>query len=299
MTTTAPAERQRAFSGSVGFSVGPMTVTLEAVSQLRPNVRAATAFTLACPVDGAAVRQFYRCEDGHGHPDGTPFVESDLARARVVDGERHVVTKEQITEVTSCGIVGSTELSVHPAGQVAALVRPGGAGYRLRPAKKASRQVQEVYAVLLHLAQRSDIALVGELEMPKTGPKLYRLGHYGGQLTLDELVRPDELAPVDPIDAEAPEKLLAMADEFVAGLARDFDPAEYRNTAPDRAAALDERLRNGEVVAAAPENGAAAESDLMAALAASIAGAAKPVTPPRTPRKRAAKKNPAVKKASR
>lgn len=301
MTTTdspvAPA-RQRAFASDVGFSIGVMTVQLDVVSQGLPNAKAATTFSLACPVDGAPVRQHYRCEDDHTNPDGTPFTEADLHRARVVDGQRHAVTSDQIKEVTSSGRVGAVEFRVHPAAQVEAATRHGGSGYRLRPPKKSSPQVAQVYAVLLHLAQRSDLAIIGEMELPRTGPKLYRLSHFHDQLMLDELVRPDELAPVDDVDASAAPELLAMAEKLAETLVADFDAGDYRNTARDRAAALDERLRNGETVEPGGEAAPAGPaSDLMAALAASLE-AAKPVTPPRKPRKRAAKKAAAAKPAA-
>lgn len=288
----ANTARQRSFASDVGFSIGVMTVQLDVVSQGVPNAKAATAFSLACPIDHGGVRQHYACDNGHIREDGSPFTEADLARVRVIDGERYPVTKDQIAEVTTSGTVGSVEFRIHPAHQVDAATRHGGAGYRLRPPRKSSAQVAEVYAVLLHLARRSDLAIVGELAMGRTGSKLYRLSHFDGQLMLDELIRPDELAPVDDIDVAARDELLAMADKLADTLVADFDPSDYRNTAKERAVALDERLRSGEAATqpTATPAPAAASSDLMAALEASLGEVAtKPVTPPRTPRKRAAK----------
>jgi hypothetical protein len=288
-----PTATQRAFATNVSFGIGLMTVSLDLVPQMAPGLKEATEFKLACPHDAGEVSQRYICkaDPTHRNLSGEMFTERDLERVRVIDGTRHPVSAEQIAAVRSSGDVKSATFSVHKAAEVEAVTRPGGAGYRLRPPAKANRQVAQVYATLLHLAGRADLAIVTLLELPKTGQKMYRLSAFRGQLMIHEVVRPDELAPVDEIEAEAPEAVLVMAEQLAESLVTPFEADAFRNAARERAAALDEALAVGEAAPApAPAVAPEPESDLLATLAASLEASkpARPISPPRTPRKRKA-----------
>jgi DNA end-binding protein Ku len=89
----------------------------------------------------------------------------------------------------------------------------------------------------------------------------------------DEVLAPDRLDELDSVsEAEASERELKMAQQLIASLSADFDPARYKDEYRERVLELIERKAAGEDIAVQPEaEEPAAAPDLMAALEASLA----------------------------
>ena len=89
----------------------------------------------------------------------------------------------------------------------------------------------------------------------------------------DEVLPPDRLDEIDEIaDAQATDRELKMAEQLIASLSADFDPAKFRDEYRERVLELIERKAAGEEIAVQPQSEEpAAAPDLMAALEASLA----------------------------
>jgi DNA end-binding protein Ku len=88
----------------------------------------------------------------------------------------------------------------------------------------------------------------------------------------DELVEPGSL-DVKGADRAPSDRELKMAGSLVETLASDFNPTEYDDTYRDRVVQLLEAKARGEQVVSADAEEPAEESDLLAALEASLKGA--------------------------
>jgi DNA end-binding protein Ku len=115
----------------------------------------------------------------------------------------------------------------------------------------------------------------------------------------DEVVPPSELDDVLPAEQPKVEKReVEMAEQLIASLTREFDPAAYRDEYREQLLALIERKAEGKDVLAAPEAEEPEPTkapDLMAALEQSIA-AVQSKRDGRAAKKPAAKKKPSAKK---
>jgi DNA end-binding protein Ku len=92
----------------------------------------------------------------------------------------------------------------------------------------------------------------------------------------DELVRPEEIGGFDVLDkVEVGTKEVAMAEQLIASLSDEFEPAKHRDTYREAVLALIERKAAGETDFVTPPTAPTADKviDLMAALEASVAAA--------------------------
>jgi DNA end-binding protein Ku len=101
-----------------------------------------------------------------------------------------------------------------------------------------------------------------------------------GVLVLSTMLYADEVVDMATLDVPSAdstkptERELNMAEQLVASLSTEFDPAKYHDTYREQVIELINRKAEGEVIAAPEEPVAAAPVvDLMAALEASLAAA--------------------------
>jgi DNA end-binding protein Ku len=158
--------------------------------------------------------------------------------------------------------------------------------YYLAPDKGAAK----AYKLLLDAMQEADKVAIARVVI-RSKENLVALRSYGGAITMetmlfpDEVTQPDsieELAPVDG-DVKTTKRELDMAKQLIESLSGDFDPDEYRDQYRERVLDLIERKAAGETITIEEPVAEKKEvPDLMAALEASIAASKTP------PKKRAA-----------
>jgi DNA end-binding protein Ku len=164
----------------------------------------------------------------------------------------------------------------------------------------------KAYRLLLDAMRESGKVGIGRVVL-RSKQQLAALRPTGDVLTLstmlfgDEVLSPDRLDELDAVgESEASERELAMAQQLIDSLSREFDPSKYKDDYRERVLELIERKAAGEEIAVQPEaEEPAAAPDLMAALEASLAAVrsdspepdkpAEPASP--KPRKRAAAKS--------
>jgi DNA end-binding protein Ku len=161
--------------------------------------------------------------------------------------------------------------------------------YYLAPDKGAAK----AYKLLLDAMQEADKVAIARVVI-RSKENLVALRSYGGAITMetmlfpDEVTQPDsieELAPVDG-DVKTTKRELDMAKQLIESLSGDFDPDEYRDQYRERVLDLIERKAAGETITIEEPVAEKKEvPDLMAALEASIAASKTP------PKKRAASGN--------
>ena len=148
--------------------------------------------------------------------------------------------------------------------------------YWLEPQERAERP----YALLIRAMEESGRAAIGRFVL-STKEHLVLLRPAGGILTLETLYYPEDVRIRDQREiserlegVEVSKEELAMAEQLVGGLAREFKPDEYPNET--RASLLEflEAKAAGEEIAEPEEvREPAPVVDLMAALKASLAAA--------------------------
>jgi DNA end-binding protein Ku len=161
----------------------------------------------------------------------------------------------------------------------------------------------KAYRLLLDAMRESEKVGIGRVVL-RSKQQLCALRPTGDVLTLstmlfgDEVLSPDRLDDLDSVsDAPASERELAMAQQLIDSLSREFDPAKYRDDYRDRVLELIERKAAGEEIAVQPEaEEPAAAPDLMAALEASLAAVRSDDPEPDKPAEKPARK-PAAKKS--
>jgi DNA end-binding protein Ku len=162
----------------------------------------------------------------------------------------------------------------------------------------------KAYRLLLDSMRESGKVGIGRVVL-RSKQQLAALRPTGDVLTLstmlfgDEVLAPDRLDELDAIaDAEASDRELKMAQQLIASLSTEFDPAKYKDEYRERVLDLIERKAAGEEIAVQPEaEEPEVAPDLMAALEASLAAVRSDDPEPDKPAKPAAKK-PAKKAAS-
>jgi DNA end-binding protein Ku len=169
--------------------------------------------------------------------------------------------------------------------------------YYLAPDKGAAK----AYKLLLDAMAEADKVAIARVVI-RSKENLVALRSYGGAITMetmlfpDEVIQPDsieELAAVDG-DVKTTKRELDMAKQLIESLSGDFDPSEYRDQYRERVLDLIERKAAGETITIEEPVAEKKEvPDLMAALEASIAASKSP------PKKRAASGNGASKSKSR
>lgn len=264
---------------------------INATADLVPVRRSSKAddFITLCP-DCTEPHQLgtrYVCEvEGHG-----PYARNEVRVGKQLPDKRVVrVTDDEVAGAKGITIdKGAISLAAYNAKGVEAFTRPGEAAFRLRP-KKAS----EVYDLLREIAADRNIALVGELATGDTTQKLYRVELWNGQLVLQELLRPDDVAPADEIShaTTGNPRALELARELLQTSVQDFDPVAHRNLTRERLEALTAAKAN-DPDATVPVTPAAAPvvpaTDLVALLEASLADKKPKAKAKRAPAKRTRK----------
>jgi DNA end-binding protein Ku len=146
--------------------------------------------------------------------------------------------------------------------------------YYLAPATGGAK----AYRLLLDAMREAGKVAIGKVVI-RSKQQLCALRPIGDAMGLstmlfgDEVLSPDRLDELDGIDeAEATQRELKMAQQLIASLSADFDPAKFKDEYRERVLDLIERKANGEEIAVQPEaEDEAPAPDLMAALEASLA----------------------------
>jgi DNA end-binding protein Ku len=165
--------------------------------------------------------------------------------------------------------------------------------YYLAPDKGAAK----AYKLLLDAMAEADKVAIARVVI-RSKENLVALRAYGGAITMetmlfpDEVIQPDsieELAAVDG-DVKTTKRELDMAKQLIESLSGDFEPSEYRDEYRERVLDMIERKAAGETITIEEPVAEKKEvPDLMAALEASIAASKSP------PKKRATSGNGASK----
>ena len=165
--------------------------------------------------------------------------------------------------------------------------------YYLAPDKGAAK----AYKLLLDAMEEADKVAIARVVI-RSKENLVALRPYGGAITMETMLFPDEVTQPDSIeelaavsgDVKTTKRELDMAKQLIESLSGDFDPSGYRDEYRERVLDLIERKAAGETITI--EEPAAEKKevpDLMAALEASISASKSP------PKKKAASGNGASK----
>jgi DNA end-binding protein Ku len=136
----------------------------------------------------------------------------------------------------------------------------------------------KAYRLLLDAMRESGKVGIG-LVVLRSKQQLCALRPNGDVLTLstmlfgDEVLSPDRIDELDAAnEAPASDRELAMAQQLIDSLSREFDPSKYHDQYRERVLELIEKKAAGEEIAVQPEvEETTAAPDLMAALEASLA----------------------------
>jgi DNA end-binding protein Ku len=169
--------------------------------------------------------------------------------------------------------------------------------YYLAPDKGAAK----AYKLLLDAMEEADKVAIARVVI-RSKENLVALRSYGGAITMETMLFPDEVIQPDSIEelaaadgeVKTTKRELDMAKQLIESLSGDFDPSEYRDQYRERVLDLIERKAAGETITIEEPVAEKKEvPDLMAALEASIAASKSP------PKKRAASGNGASKSKSK
>jgi len=233
--------RQRSAGSDFAFSLGLVTLKADLVPAKQTGSDAESQFNTLCNDCPTPTKpnQVYVCPNDATHG---PYKMGELTRrGKEVDGTLVEVTAEELAAVKTGDVAEKAfAISIFPADQVDKVTLPGDAVYRIRPRKDASPAEYKTYGLLRELAADPTKALLGEFIL-KSGstPKMGRLLVFNGQIVLQTLIRPSDLAPTDSIDdVPLSEKEQALATTLANSLIEDFDPATWTNKVRERAKAL-------------------------------------------------------------
>jgi DNA end-binding protein Ku len=158
--------------------------------------------------------------------------------------------------------------------------------YYLAPDKGAAK----AYKLLLDAMEEADKVAIARVVI-RSKENLVALRSYGGAITMETMLFPDEVTQPDSIeelsavdgDVKTTKRELDMAKQLIESLSGDFDPSGYRDEYRDRVLDLIERKAAGETITIEEPVAEQKEvPDLMAALEASISASKSP------PKKKAA-----------
>jgi len=165
--------------------------------------------------------------------------------------------------------------------------------YYLAPDKGAAKP----YKLLLDAMEEADKVAIARVVI-RSKENLVALRSYGGAITMETMLFPDEVTQPESIeelaaldgDVKTTKRELDMAKQLIESLSGDFDPSEYRDEYRERVLDMIERKAAGETITIEEPVAEKKEvPDLMAALEASIAASKAP------PKKRATSGNGASK----
>jgi DNA end-binding protein Ku len=146
--------------------------------------------------------------------------------------------------------------------------------YYLVPDKGATK----AYALLLNAMKESGKVAIARVVI-RTKEALVAIRPAGDVLMMETMIFADEVVDAGQIeelpeaaDLKASDRELAMAQQLIASLATDFEPAKYHDEYREKVLDLVERKAQGEEIAVQPEAERPTKvPDLMAALEASLA----------------------------
>jgi non-homologous end joining protein Ku len=229
---------RRAVASNITFTIAGSFVQLQAdLLSAKPTDK--TDFTSLCPdcTEPTAVSERYICkhEDAHG-----PYSRNELRKGREIDKMLYRAEDADIEAIKATTITKDEAVAVRvfPSAEVTNHVRPTGSSYLLRPLGKA----QLAYAALTQFVGDPKLAFLCEV-LVRGSQKLYRIEAWNGQLVLQELIRPNELAETETIVAPVTKEMTAMLKQIIVnGTEKAFDPQQFRALTPERVAELDARL---------------------------------------------------------
>jgi DNA end-binding protein Ku len=136
----------------------------------------------------------------------------------------------------------------------------------------------KAYALLLNAMRESGKVAIARVVI-RTKEALVAIRPAGDVLMMETMIFADEVVGADQIDElpdasdlKASDRELAMAQQLIASLATDFEPAKYHDEYREKVLDLVERKAQGEEIAVQPEAERPTKvPDLMAALEASLA----------------------------
>jgi len=222
-------------NSGITFTLGLVSASFDLATIRKPNATTATAgnkeVCATCDTPTLVKKQSV-CPEGHV---GTP------RKARPVNGQLVFVSKEEIQQVKDSGLPEKLlDLRVCPTTELEAATRPDAAQYRVR-LPKGKGVDPRMYTLFMRLASSPGLALYGMAKLSGTStPRPYRLMVWNGQLILQGLIPPHEIAPMDEeIPDACAEKLVEMGIEFVSRSAQPFDAGALTD---ERTGALDALL---------------------------------------------------------
>lgn len=278
-----------ALKKGVAFSVGLVTASCSINGAVE---KAAGNTTVCCgsgldpasgnarshdPVPLAQVRRCTTCGD---------VAYADIRKARQVGDGLVLLDEAEIAEAKGDADAYKTRVALtpHPAATVYARTAPGEKAYYITP--DPGHEVP--YALLRDMIRNHpEFAFVGQWT-PRSNASQFRLIVRDDCLMMTELVREQSVKAAPVVTAEAPEAMLAMAEQILAlpGVVTDYDPETYADRYEDNIQAL---LATKEVVASGGTPAAPAKPSLpagqaaaMAQLEAMLAAAAPPAKAKRT-----------------
>jgi DNA end-binding protein Ku len=136
---------------------------------------------------------------------------------------------------------------------------------------------EKVYALLVRAMEDSGLAAIAKYVM-RDRQNLGCLRIRDGAITLEQMYFADEIrepGEVKPKKTSISKEELAMAEQLIENLARDFKPEKYEDTYRKALLAVIRAKRKDKEVHRAPETEEAAPPDLLEALRASVAAAGK------------------------
>lgn len=239
----------------------------------RPNAAATESFNLACPAHTDKphkVSQRYVCPE-----DDTidPFLPAECLKGKEVNGELKLFSKEDIEAAKKSDLPARTlELSFHPYDPTRTFA--SGSAYIFQP-----ETPQQFFATLLESLDSNGVVTTDSgpkmacgLVSLRAGTEAFvRLERWGNQLVLREMVRPEDVAEFDEVDASVDVKNINLFKQLVDATAEEFDPEAYKSRLRDRIAALVDAGGDGTVPA--PVERKTTAPDLEALLRASIEAA--------------------------
>lgn len=160
--------------------------------------------------------------------DDVPY--GEIVKGREVEGGFVKVEAEEIVEasVDAVALKKRTALTPSPTEQVEAQTVPGEKLYYLTPDPGA----ETTYAAMRHLVETHPELTFMSLWTPSSRATQFALKVREGCLVMQERVRQENVRAVPPVEAEAPEAMLKMADQVLGleGIVQDYDPATYTDT---------------------------------------------------------------------
>lgn len=226
--------KRRAYVAGYQLRLNVMTALGNLYTRTKPEDKGVKT-SLACPVhadSGAAVRtrQAYHCIVDPAHE----FSISEAARGRdddkgafvLVDGEARQAAKEDSDLPDKV-----LDLTVHAADEIAPWLAQSGRSYLFEPKDEADI----LMTVLLDLLNddgtvdtpNGRVFLVGQTLIRKE-ERMVVLGKWNGRITINEVERPENLLPLDPMSfPSAGDKMLDTARTLIATHIEPFNPDDY------------------------------------------------------------------------